>query len=97
MPVATALEGSQPLAQLLRRLQEAKQHYQTICPLLPPGLRADVRAGQVDGDTWTLLASHNPAAAKLRQMLPLLLDQLRAAGWQGSAIKVKVQPRLPMP
>jgi hypothetical protein len=49
----------------------------------------------VDGDCWTLLAAHNPAAAKLRQMLPALLQRLQDRGWQGTSIKVRVQPRTP--
>jgi len=83
------------LGLLLRRLQEARSHFDAVAPLLPPALRADVRPGPVDGDTWTLLAAHNPAAAKLRQLLPRLLQQLRQAGWQGTSIKVRVQPRPP--
>jgi hypothetical protein len=63
--------------------------------MLPPGLRDDVRAGPVDGDSWILLAAHNPAAAKLRQMLPDLLQRLHEEGWQGTSIKVRVQPRTP--
>jgi hypothetical protein len=93
--LATALDRSEPLGLLLRRLQEAKDHFEAVAPLLPPGLRADVRAGPVEGDCWTLLAAHNPAAAKLRQMLPDLLQRLQEQGWQGTSIKVRVQPRSP--
>ncbi|HNU12123.1 MAG TPA: DciA family protein [Rubrivivax sp.] len=92
LTLAAALERSEPLGLLLRRLQEARSHYEAVAPLLPPGLRADVRPGPVDGQTWTLLAAHNPAAAKLRQLLPLLLQRLRETGWEGNAIKVRVQP-----
>lgn len=93
--LASALDRCEPLALLLRRLAEAQAHYGTIAPLLPPPLRADVRPGPVDGDCWTLLAAHNAAAAKLRQMLPLLLQRLQAGGWQGTSIRVRVQPRQP--
>jgi hypothetical protein len=93
LPLATALDRSEPLAQLLRRLQEARDHFDSIAPLLPDPLRADTRPGPVDGQSWTLLAAHNPAAAKLRQMLPHLLKVLQDKGWQGTAIKVRVQPR----
>jgi hypothetical protein len=95
LKLATALERSEPLGLLLRRLQEARSHFDAVAPLLPPALRADVRPGPVDGDTWTLLAAHNPAAAKLRQLLPRLLQRLQSAGWQGTSIKVRVQPRSP--
>ena len=93
--MASALDRCEPLGQLLRRLHESRAHYDTVAPLLPPMLRADVRAGPVDGDCWTLLAAHNPAAAKLRQMLPHLLQRLQEQGWQGTSIKVRVQPRSP--
>ena len=91
--LATALDRCEPLGQLLRRLQEANEHFNSVSPLLPPDLRADVRPGPVDGACWTLLAAHNPAAAKLRQLLPRLLQCLQEAGWQGTSIKVRVQPR----
>ena len=95
LKLATALDRSEPLGLLLRRLNEARSHFDAVAPLLPPALRADVRPGPVDGDTWTLLAAHNPAAAKVRQLLPRLLQQLQAGGWQGTSIKVRVQPRQP--
>lgn len=93
--VSTALDRCESLGQLLKRLQQSQAHYASVAPLLPPGLRDDVRAGPVDDDCWTLFAAHNPAAAKLRQMLPDLLQRLRDEGWQGTSIKVKVQPRTP--
>lgn len=91
--MAAALERCEPLGRLLRRLDEARSLYEAVAPLLPPALRADVRTGPVDAGCWTLLAAHNPAAAKLRQMLPLLLAQLQAEGRQVTAIRVRVQPR----
>ena len=93
--LTTALDRCEPLSLLLRRLQQSRAHFDAIAPLLPPTLRADIRPGSVDADCWTLLAAHNAAAAKLRQMLPTLLQLLRQGGWQGTSIKVKVQPREP--
>ncbi len=93
--LADALDRSEPLGLLLRRLHQARTLFEALAPLLPAGLRADVRPGPVDGDTWTLLAAHNPAAAKLRQLLPLLLQRLQETGWEGSAIRVRVQPPSP--
>ena len=93
LKLSTALDRSEPLGLLLRRLQEARAHFEAIAPLLPPNLRADIRPGPVEGESWTLLAAHNPAAAKVRQMLPALLQCLQQAGWQGTSIKVRVQPR----
>jgi hypothetical protein len=42
-----------------------------------------------------LLAAHGAAAAKLRQLLPRLEAALLQAGWQGTPIKVRIQPREP--
>ena len=97
LAMAAALERCEPLGQLLRRLDEARSLYEAAAPLLPPALRADVRTGPVDAGCWTLLAAHNPAAAKLRQMLPLLLDKLQTEGRQVTSIRVRVQPRSPGP
>lgn len=95
LAMAAALERCEPLGQLLRRLHEARGHYEAVAGLLPPALRADVSTGPVDAGCWTLLAAHNPAAAKLRQMLPLLLAELQAKGRQVTSIRVRVQPRPP--
>jgi hypothetical protein len=95
LKVGTALDRCESLGQLLKRLQQSQSHYASVAPMLPEGLRDDVRAGPIDGDCWTLFAAHNPAAAKLRQMLPDLLQRLHDEGWQGTSIKVRVQPRTP--
>lgn len=92
LKLATAIDRCEPLGQLLQRLQDARARFDAISPLLPPALRDDVRPGPVDGSTWTLLAAHNAAAAKLRHLLPHLQQRLLEAGWQGTSIKVRVQP-----
>jgi hypothetical protein len=68
-----------------------------IVPLLPAPLRDQVCAGPVDEAGWSLLAPTPAAAAKLRQLRPRLEQALLAAGWQVSAIRIKVQPREPSP
>jgi hypothetical protein len=93
--LATALDRSESLGQLLQRLHDARRRFDVVAPALPAALRADVRPGPVDGTTWTLLAAHNAAAAKLRQMLPDLQQRLLDGGWQGTSIRVRVQPRPP--
>lgn len=91
--LSAALDGCDSLNLLLRRLQQSRAHFDAIAPLLPATLRADIRPGPIDAASWTLLAAHNAAAAKLRQMLPTLLQVLQQGGWQGTSIKVRVQPR----
>jgi hypothetical protein len=95
LALGDALGKSTPLARLLLLAQESRQRYDAISPLLPPALREAVRAGPLDDEGWSLLAAHGAAAAKLRQLLPLLQDALRTAGWQVTTIRVRVQPLQP--
>ena len=88
-----ALAGSEPLAGLLERMRQSHLRFETIAHLLPPALRDAVRAGPLDDTAWQLLAGNAAAAAKLRQMLPAVQASLKAAGWHGPEIKVKIQPR----
>jgi hypothetical protein len=87
----TALDGSQPLALLLQRMAESRARFDAVRELLPPGLRDTVRAGPLDDKGWSLLAPHSAGAAKLRQMLPMIEDALRARGWEGTPVKIRVQ------
>lgn len=94
MPLAAALDRSEPLGQLLRRLQRSRALFDVVRPLLPPGLQATVRPGPLDDEGWTLLAPHGAAAAKLRQLLPRFEQALQASAGAGTAprIIVRVQP-----
>jgi hypothetical protein len=91
LPLAAALGRSEPLTSLLQRLRESQSRFEAVSGLLPEPLRATVRPGPLDDNTWVLLAANAAAAAKLRQCLPTLVLALEARGWQGPAIKVKVR------
>ncbi len=93
LPMSDALDRSEPLARLLQRLRESQARFDAVRGVLPAGLRDSVRPGPVDEEGWALLADHGAAAAKLRQLLPRIEMALRAKGWQGIAIRVRVQPR----
>ena len=93
MPLKEALDRNNSLQSLRQRLQDSAARLGAIVPLLPPPLRDQVCAGPVDDTGWSLLAPTPAAAAKLRQLRPLLEQALLAAGWQVSAIRIKVQPR----
>ncbi len=88
--IGQALAGSESLALLTRRVRESQDRLFAISPLLPPAMRASVRAGPIDETGWTLLASSNAVAAKLRQMLPALEAHLRTCGWNGPPLRVKL-------
>ena len=94
LALGDALGRSTPLAQLLRRARESQQRFDAVSGLLPPGLREAVRPGPLDDEGWVLLVAHGSAAAKLRQLLPRLDEALLAGGWQGTPMKVRVQPRV---
>jgi hypothetical protein len=91
LPLAAALGQSAPLASLLQRLRESQARFDAVGDLLPAPLRAAVQPGPLDEQAWVLLAANAAAAAKLRQMVPALEEALRGRGWQGPAVKIKVQ------
>lgn len=91
MTLAQAAEQSVPLARLMALARESAERLEAVRPLLPPGLRPLVQAGPIEDSTWCLLVSGNAAAAKLRQLLPLLQSHLADRGWQVTAIRIKVQ------
>lgn len=93
LSVTDALDRSEPLAHLLERLRRSRALWTSIQPMLPTGLDTDVRPGSLDTACWTLLAANGSVAAKLRQLAPRLLAHLQQQGWQGTSIKVRVQPR----
>lgn len=85
-----ALAASEPLTQLSRRMQASQERLAAVLPLLPPAMRSAVRAGPIDEDGWSLLVASNAVAAKLRQMVPTLEARLRANGFNGPPVRVKL-------
>ena len=61
-----------------------------IRSLLPDTLLASVQAGPIHGSTWCLLVTSNAAAAKLRQLSPLILSKLAAKGVEVTSIRLKI-------
>ncbi|MGZ8259296.1 MAG: hypothetical protein ACXWUL_01955 [Caldimonas sp.] len=93
MPIAQALRESAPLGRLAERLRLSNALFSTAAPVLPAGLAAEVSAGPVDEEGWSLLCSNAAVAAKVRQLVPRLEQRLREAGRPVAAIRIKVQPR----
>lgn len=86
-----AAEASPPLARLAALVRETGECLRIIEPLLPAGLRAAVKAGPLEDGTWCLLVSSNAVAAKLRQLVPQLQEQLRRNGRTITTLRIKVQ------
>ncbi len=85
-----AAQESPTLAAMASLARESAQRLEAVHPLIPPGLRAAVKAGPIEGAEWCLLVKGNAAAAKLRQLLPLLAGRLREQGWAVETIRLKV-------
>lgn len=90
LTIGAAMDQSVPLARLLERLRESQARLAASQAMLPPALRAHVRAGPVDEEGWTLLAGNPAVAAKLRHLLPLLEQGLAEQGFAARPLKVRV-------
>lgn len=87
--IGDALDGSSALARLALRVRESQQRLSDLAAALPPTLRAQVRSGPLDDQSWTLLAANAAVAAKLRNLLPVLEERLRAQGWPSRTLRLK--------
>lgn len=85
-----ASQDSPTLGRLLELNRDSIARLQSIESLIPPALRGSVKAGPIDGAVWCLLLDNNAAAAKMRQLLPMLQSRLLSAGWAVESIRLKV-------
>ena len=90
MTVHEAVQNSQALGRLAVLIEESSARLKAIESLIPQPLRPFIKAGPIDGDAWCLLVSSNAAAAKLRQLVPLMLEHLVNKGWKVTSIRLKV-------
>ncbi|MFC5521238.1 hypothetical protein [Polaromonas jejuensis] len=90
LSVHQAAENSPSLARLTELVRESNDRLKAIEPLLPQALRAAVKAGPIEGESWCLLVSGNAAAAKIRQLIPLIQTRLLGKGWKVTSIRLKI-------
>jgi hypothetical protein len=88
--VHQAVENSPALGRLAELVKDSSARLDAIKYLIPPALHSAVKAGPIDGQTWCLLVNGNSAAAKLRQLIPLLLSRLTTLGWEVTSIRLKI-------
>lgn len=93
LTVRQAAEQSPSLARLTELVRESGDRLQAVQDLIPEALRSSVKAGPIDSDVWCLLVHGNAAAAKLRQILPLLQARLQREGWKVNSIRLKILTR----
>ncbi|MDM0011440.1 hypothetical protein QTH87_03210 [Variovorax sp. J22P168] len=91
--VLEATEGSPTLASLAARARDANERLAAVQDLIPPDMRPAVQAGPAEGDIWCMLVNGSAAAAKLRQLAPMLQSRLRSRGWDVATIRIKVLSR----
>lgn len=86
-----AADESPTLARLAQLARDSGERLEAVVSLIPAPLRSAVRPGPIEGPSWCLLVDSNAAAAKLRQVIPALLNRLCDRGWQVTSIRLKVQ------
>ncbi|MES2385332.1 MAG: hypothetical protein V4593_12355 [Pseudomonadota bacterium] len=85
-----AVENSPHLARLTGLVQDSSDRLKAIESLIPQALRPSIQAGPIDEGVWCLLVSSNAAAAKVRQLLPLIQSRLIDKGWKVTSIRLKI-------
>ena len=85
-----AAGNSPTLARLTELVKESNDRLKAIESLFPESLRDAIKAGPIDDKSWCLLVNGNAAAAKTRQLLPLIQSRLSREGWKVTAIRLKI-------
>ncbi|MEO7400548.1 MAG: hypothetical protein ABIV07_07240 [Polaromonas sp.] len=90
LSVHQAAGNSPSLARLTELVKESNDRLKAIESLLPETLRHAVKAGPIDEKSWCLLVNGNAAAAKTRQLIPLIQARLSREGWRVISIRLKI-------
>lgn len=85
-----AAADSPTLGSLMARARDANERLKAVEGLIPPAMRPAIQAGPAEGDSWCLLVKGSAAAAKLRQLSPMLVTRLKNRGWDVATIRIKV-------
>lgn len=85
-----AIDEAPALSRLAQRVDQSNAMLRSVQGLIPPALRAHIRPGPLEEQDWCLMVTHSAAAAKLRQLVPLLRTRLQQEGWQVLTVRVKI-------
>lgn len=78
------------LRELGARIDQSAACLERVRPLLPAQLQPLVRAGPIEDGVWCLLVPGPAAAAKIRQLLPTLVQHLGTARLGVHTIRLSV-------
>ena len=78
------------LARLSGMVRESNERLKAVELLIPAALRSSVKAGPIEEDIWCLLVTSNAAAAKVRQLLPVIQSKLEFTGCKVTSIRLKI-------
>lgn len=90
MTLHQAVENSPTLGRLAELIGESSARLKSIESLIPETLRPLVAAGPINGESWCLLVASNAAAAKMRQLIPLIQSSLTGKGYKITSIRLKI-------
>ena len=91
-PIQQVISDCDVLTRLAQRLQASQTRFAAIRRVVPAPLMPHMSAGPVDEAGWSLLVANTAVAAKLRQLQPMLEQQLQSEGLSPSVIRIKVKP-----
>jgi Dna[CI] antecedent, DciA len=86
-----AIASSDSLTSLAARLRESELRLAAVASLLPDTLARELRPGPIDDEGWSVLVSNAAVAAKLRQLLPRLSEELRSRSFRDLPIRVRLR------
>ncbi|HEX4858670.1 MAG TPA: DciA family protein [Usitatibacteraceae bacterium] len=93
--LGTLLRESDGLKTVRNRFDALSRLQQSLADALPPGLKESSRVAAVEGSTLVVAVANGAVAAKMKQMLPRLLTQIRenkTQEQQVTSISLLVQP-----
>ncbi|UCD67301.1 MAG: DUF721 domain-containing protein [Betaproteobacteria bacterium] len=89
--IKAILDSAPELKSLTEQSRYLLHIQQLVRKMLPTGIASQVSVGYFNSGTLTLTSSSGAAAAKLRQLKPRLLEQLRRTEPEVNSIKIIVQ------
>lgn len=90
----TALEAcsdSPTLARLTALSAESMHYLNLIQVLIPEKMRCLIQAGPIDNGIWCLIIKNAGAAAKIKNLAPIILTTLKENGCNVSQLRIKVE------